>query len=106
MSIRKRKFDDFFWYSDADHTTGLHVGDSGAWIIDSSNILRVYGHVVASDVFGRGYVIPMNDTITDIGKGLARLFSKSFLVNPVYSVRFTPIHRRARGWYAWIGELS
>ncbi|KAF5875895.1 uncharacterized protein Bfra_002291 [Botrytis fragariae] len=64
----------------------LHVGDSGAWIVDSSSFLRVYGHVVASDVLGRGYVVPIHDTLEDIKKGLARLFSKPFSVSLAYSI--------------------
>ncbi|KAF7880388.1 uncharacterized protein EAF02_007234 [Botrytis sinoallii] len=62
----------------------LHVGDSGAWIVDSSSFLRVYGHVVASDVLGRGYVVPIHNTLEDIRKGLVRLFSRPFWVAPAY----------------------
>ncbi|KAF7960154.1 hypothetical protein EAE96_001753 [Botrytis aclada] len=56
---------------------GLHDGDSGAWIVDSSDSTKVFGHVVASDVLGRGYVIPMNDTIKDILQMFAMYYSTS-----------------------------
>ena len=31
----------------------------------------LYGHVVASDVFGRGYVVPISDTFEDIKNRLS-----------------------------------
>jgi hypothetical protein len=40
-------------------------GDSGSWVVHSSR-LEVYGHVVASDTFGAGYVIPMTRSLEDI----------------------------------------
>ncbi|KAF7922396.1 uncharacterized protein EAE97_011138 [Botrytis byssoidea] len=79
----------------------LQVGDSGAWIIDSSDSTKVFGHLVASDVFGHGYVIPMYDTLEDIQNGLARLSSKSFSVTPAYRMKSTPIPGAANTRYAW-----
>ncbi|KIW26148.1 uncharacterized protein PV07_09268 [Cladophialophora immunda] len=40
-------------------------GDSGSWVLHASR-LEVYGHVVASDTFGAGYVIPMTRSLEDI----------------------------------------
>ncbi|KAH8659381.1 hypothetical protein BGZ60DRAFT_456975, partial [Tricladium varicosporioides] len=43
----------------------LEPGDSGAWVVDSiSN--QLYGHVVASDVFGVSYIVPASDVFRDI----------------------------------------
>ena len=50
----------------------LHIvsdGDSGSWIVDELR-LEVHGHVVADDVFGDAYVIPMNDILNDIQRCL------------------------------------
>jgi hypothetical protein len=43
----------------------LQPGDSGAWVVDAETN-EVYGHVIASDVFGRAYVIPIADIFLDI----------------------------------------
>lgn len=43
----------------------LQSGDSGAWVVDKDTS-EVYGHVIASDVFGRGYIIPVCDLFEDI----------------------------------------
>lgn len=40
-------------------------GDSGAWVIDARTC-RVYGYIVASDVFGRAYVVALQDVFDDI----------------------------------------
>jgi hypothetical protein len=49
----------------ADLNKVLQTGDSGAWVIDVlTNSL--YGHVVASDVFGISYVVPIQDAFQDI----------------------------------------
>jgi len=45
-------------------------GDSGAWVVDASTD-EVYGHVVATDVFGRGYVVPICDSFEDIKNRLS-----------------------------------
>jgi len=42
----------------------LSPGDSGAWVVDYNGGL--YGHVIASDVFGSSYVVPMADIFQDI----------------------------------------
>ncbi|ERF76427.1 hypothetical protein EPUS_07307 [Endocarpon pusillum Z07020] len=46
---------------------GAHIkrGDSGGWVVEY-HTLEVYGHLVASDVLGDGYVIPLLDTLEDI----------------------------------------
>jgi hypothetical protein len=44
-------------------------GDSGTWVVHS-NSPEVYGHVVATDLFGDAYVVPMLDTFDDIRKHL------------------------------------
>lgn len=43
----------------------LHDGDSGTWVVsqDKGDLL---GHVVATDVFGAGYIIPARDIFEDI----------------------------------------
>jgi hypothetical protein len=41
-------------------------GESGSWIIDEQT-LEVFGHLVASDILGSGYVIPMRAILEDIG---------------------------------------
>lgn len=43
----------------------MTAGDSGAWVIDPVTN-ELYGHVVASDVFGIAYVIPIDDIFKDI----------------------------------------
>ncbi|KAK7931730.1 hypothetical protein PG985_002442 [Apiospora marii] len=44
-------------------------GDSGSLVIDEKT-LEVYGHVVAADDFGAGYIIPIKDTMNDIKRCL------------------------------------
>lgn len=44
---------------------GIREGDSGSWVVHNGSPL-VFGHVVATDVFGDAYVIPMVDTFDDI----------------------------------------
>ncbi|KAI0862225.1 hypothetical protein F4860DRAFT_133206 [Xylaria cubensis] len=44
---------------------GILDGDSGSWIVDATQF-EVYGQLVASDVFGSGYVIPMTDILSDV----------------------------------------
>ncbi|KAH8592678.1 hypothetical protein B0O99DRAFT_597106 [Bisporella sp. PMI_857] len=48
----------------------FQAGDSGAWVVDFVPG-KVYGHVVASDVFGRGYVVPICDSFEDIKNRLS-----------------------------------
>ena len=43
----------------------IQRGDSGGWVVEYLT-LNVYGHLVASDVLGDGYVIPLLDTLEDI----------------------------------------
>lgn len=38
--------------------SGLEKGHSGAWVVEA-HTSKVYGHVVASDALGDGYIIPM-----------------------------------------------
>ncbi|KAF3064579.1 hypothetical protein GL218_01954 [Daldinia childiae] len=44
---------------------GILDGDSGSWVIDAESF-EVYGQLVASDVLGGAYVIPMSDILGDI----------------------------------------
>ncbi|KAK7942941.1 uncharacterized protein PG986_012054 [Apiospora aurea] len=44
-------------------------GDSGSWVVDEYS-LEVYGHIVAADAFGGGYLIPIQDTMSDIQRNL------------------------------------
>ncbi|KAH8599530.1 hypothetical protein B0O99DRAFT_495741, partial [Bisporella sp. PMI_857] len=48
-----------------DNGQGESKGDSGAWVTDNETH-EVYGHVVASEAFGRAHIIPMNDIFGDI----------------------------------------
>ncbi|KAK6523396.1 hypothetical protein TWF281_001376 [Arthrobotrys megalospora] len=45
--------------------TEIRNGDSGAWVIDESTG-EVYGHIVASNALGEGYVVPIQDTLEQI----------------------------------------
>lgn len=38
----------------------MTAGDSGAWVVDILTN-ELYGHVIASDVFGTAYVVPIHD---------------------------------------------
>ncbi|KAJ5885184.1 hypothetical protein N7495_009694 [Penicillium taxi] len=40
-------------------------GDSGSWVVNERS-REVYGHIIAADAFGGGYIIPMDDTLRDI----------------------------------------
>ncbi|KAI1756108.1 hypothetical protein F4782DRAFT_320761 [Xylaria castorea] len=44
---------------------GIRDGDSGSWVVDAAHF-EVYGQLVASDMFGSGYVIPMTDILSSI----------------------------------------
>ncbi|KAI0189563.1 hypothetical protein EV127DRAFT_105173 [Xylaria flabelliformis] len=44
---------------------GILDGNSGSWVVDATHF-EVYGQLVASDVFGSGYVIPMTDILSDV----------------------------------------
>ncbi|CAM1510077.1 Fc.00g004120.m01.CDS01 [Cosmosporella sp. VM-42] len=48
-----------------DEETGICDGDSGSWVVDTETF-ELYGHLVASDIFGSGYVVPMSDVFSDI----------------------------------------
>jgi hypothetical protein len=48
-----------------DLLSAVREGDSGSWVVHNGSPL-VFGHVVATDVFGDAYVIPMVDTFDDI----------------------------------------
>jgi hypothetical protein len=45
--------------------TEIVNGDSGAWVIDAETH-KVYGHLIAKDMFGDGYIIPLESTVEDI----------------------------------------
>ncbi|KAK4188587.1 hypothetical protein QBC35DRAFT_495866 [Podospora australis] len=46
-------------------TEDIHDGDSGSWVVDRETI-ELYGHLVATDHFNAGYVVPMCDILNDI----------------------------------------
>lgn len=48
----------------------LYPGDCGSWVVDDQTY-EVYGHVVASDVLGEAYVVPLHATLQDIATRLA-----------------------------------
>ncbi|RYP73373.1 hypothetical protein DL771_003641 [Monosporascus sp. 5C6A] len=45
-------------------------GDSGSWVVNERT-LQVYGHVVATDAFGGGYIMPLDETFRDIKNRLS-----------------------------------
>ncbi|RYP82364.1 hypothetical protein DL769_001689 [Monosporascus sp. CRB-8-3] len=45
-------------------------GDSGSWVVNERS-LQVYGHVVATDAFGGGYIMPLDETFRDIKNRLS-----------------------------------
>ncbi|KAI3316765.1 hypothetical protein HD806DRAFT_552014 [Xylariaceae sp. AK1471] len=58
------KFVDSFMVT-IDDGPGIRDGDSGSWVIDATRF-EIYGQLVATDMFGGGYVIPMTDILSDI----------------------------------------
>jgi len=68
---------------------GICDGDSGSWVVDQDTS-ELYGHLVASDLFGTGYVIPMMNIFDDI---------KGHLVARVVDLPAVPdfVHERAVG---------
>ncbi|KAL1969803.1 hypothetical protein VTN77DRAFT_7312 [Rasamsonia byssochlamydoides] len=52
-----------------DNDSEICEGDSGSWAVDETT-LEVYGHVVASDIFGDTYVLPLLQTFDDIREHL------------------------------------
>ncbi|KAI5917053.1 hypothetical protein F4810DRAFT_94876 [Camillea tinctor] len=59
------EFVDSFMMNMTGNDLGICDGDSGSWVVDSRSF-EVYGQLVASDIFGSGYVIPMVDIFGDI----------------------------------------
>ena len=45
--------------------TALTIGDCGSWVVDTLTN-ELYGHVVAADMFGDAYVVPLNETLEQI----------------------------------------
>ncbi|XXH00873.1 hypothetical protein Hte_007224 [Hypoxylon texense] len=45
--------------------SGICDGDSGSWVVDDETF-EVYGQLVASDVLGSGYVVPMEGIMDEI----------------------------------------
>ncbi|KAK4445398.1 hypothetical protein QBC34DRAFT_413164 [Podospora aff. communis PSN243] len=43
----------------------LHDGDSGSWVVNPIS-LEVYGHLVATDVTGDGYIIPLHAVLDEM----------------------------------------
>ncbi|KAH7121744.1 hypothetical protein B0J13DRAFT_648496 [Dactylonectria estremocensis] len=52
-----------------DSASGICDGDSGSWVVDAET-LELYGHLVASDIFNSGYVMPVSDVFSDIKQQL------------------------------------
>ncbi len=52
-----------------ERSNGICDNDSGSWVIDCETF-ELYGHLVASDMFDGGYVIPMADISDDIKRQL------------------------------------
>ncbi|KAH6962043.1 hypothetical protein BKA56DRAFT_736851 [Ilyonectria sp. MPI-CAGE-AT-0026] len=48
---------------------GICDGDSGSWVVDSETF-ELYGHLVASDIFNSGYVIPITQVLDNIKEQL------------------------------------
>ncbi|KAH8683965.1 hypothetical protein BGZ61DRAFT_534649 [Ilyonectria robusta] len=48
---------------------GICDGDSGSWVVDSETF-ELYGHLVASDIFNSGYVIPIAQVLDNIKEQL------------------------------------
>ncbi|KAH9884849.1 hypothetical protein F4778DRAFT_799423 [Xylariomycetidae sp. FL2044] len=48
---------------------GMCDGDCGSWVVDSDTY-EVYGHLVATDIFGKGYVVPCMAIFNDIKRCL------------------------------------
>ncbi|KAK7430684.1 hypothetical protein QQZ08_002728 [Neonectria magnoliae] len=48
-----------------DDGIGICEGDSGSWVVDADTF-ELYGHLVASDMFDSGYVIPFSGVSDDI----------------------------------------
>jgi Clr5 domain len=47
------------------HALDIRDGNSGSWVVDVLSY-EVYGHLVASDAFRDGYVIPLAATLRDV----------------------------------------
>ncbi|KEZ40241.1 hypothetical protein SAPIO_CDS8750 [Scedosporium apiospermum] len=47
----------------------LSPGDSGSWVVDFVTG-QVYGHVIAIDIFGEAYVVPLDATLQDMKQRL------------------------------------
>jgi hypothetical protein len=43
----------------------LEYGDSGSWVVESSTG-KVYGHLIAANSFGEGYVVLLDEILHDI----------------------------------------
>ncbi|KAJ4865690.1 rad4 transglutaminase-like domain-containing protein [Trichoderma breve] len=58
-----QSFVDAYTLSLQDHT--VCIGDSGSWVIDPLTY-EVFGHIVATDMLGDAYVIPLQNIFEDI----------------------------------------
>ncbi|KAL6835570.1 hypothetical protein J3E69DRAFT_319148 [Trichoderma sp. SZMC 28015] len=58
-----QSFVDAYTLSLQDHT--VCIGDSGSWVIDPLTY-EVFGHIVATDILGDAYVIPLQSIFEDI----------------------------------------
>uniref|UniRef100_A0A8H7N4M5 Uncharacterized protein n=1 Tax=Bionectria ochroleuca TaxID=29856 RepID=A0A8H7N4M5_BIOOC len=53
------------WTIILDHQGEFHPGESGSIVVDQET-LEIYGHLVGSDMFGYGHVVPFSRTIEQI----------------------------------------
>uniref|UniRef100_A0A0B7JYC2 Uncharacterized protein n=1 Tax=Bionectria ochroleuca TaxID=29856 RepID=A0A0B7JYC2_BIOOC len=53
------------WAIILDHQGEFHPGESGSIVVDQET-LEIYGHLVGSDMFGYGHVVPFSRTIEQI----------------------------------------
>ena len=58
-------FQELYLLNQVDIRIALEFGDCGSWVIDDVTN-EVYGHVVASDMFGEVYVVPLKAVLQDI----------------------------------------
>jgi hypothetical protein len=81
----------------------LERGESGAWVVES-HTLRVYGHLIAADAFGDGYIVPLLDTFTNIREKTgaeAVSLATSLDVAAMLGERLVPTkHDKGRAWPA------
>jgi hypothetical protein len=83
-------------------------GDSGAWVVDYLTG-ELYGHLIASDVFGVAYVIPINDIFQDIQlrlslEGVKLPASHQSLAGKAEDVIKVPVRKKILGYEYELGD--